>query len=118
MEELLKFLKCISDETRFKILKIISDQKLCVCEITEVLDRSQPCISQHLKKFRELDLVIEERREQWVYYQLNISTYQQYMELLTNVKGLSFESLGLVELKNDLEKVQATDLCCTNKKES
>lgn len=66
------FFKCLSDRTRLDILKIILErQNVCVCEITEILQLSQPKISRHLALLRNLSILLDERKGQWVYYRLN-----------------------------------------------
>lgn len=66
------FFKCLSDPTRLEILKIILErQNVCVCEITEILQLSQPKISRHLALLRNLLILLDERKGQWVYYRLN-----------------------------------------------
>ncbi|HCL58450.1 MAG TPA: transcriptional regulator [Acinetobacter sp.] len=66
------FFKCLSDPTRLDILKIIlKRQNVCVCEIIEILQLSQPKISRHLALLRNLSILLDERKGQWVYYRLN-----------------------------------------------
>ncbi|NLJ71649.1 MAG: winged helix-turn-helix transcriptional regulator, partial [Syntrophomonadaceae bacterium] len=43
------FFKAIGEPTRLKILRLLVEQELCVCDIEEVLQISQPRVSQHLK---------------------------------------------------------------------
>lgn len=66
------FFKCLSDPTRLDILKLILARKnVCVCEITEQLQLSQPKISRHLALLRNFSILLDERKGQWVYYRLN-----------------------------------------------
>ncbi|MDR6539933.1 ArsR family transcriptional regulator [Acinetobacter bereziniae] len=66
------FFKCLSDSTRLDILKmLVAKDSVCVCEITEVLNLSQPKISRHLALLRNLSIVLDQRKGQWVYYRLN-----------------------------------------------
>lgn len=66
------FFKCLSDATRLDILKIVLEkQNVCVCEITEQLELSQPKISRHLALLRNLSILLDQRQGQWVYYRLN-----------------------------------------------
>lgn len=66
------FFKCLSDPTRLDILKlVIEKQNVCVCELTEQLELSQPKISRHLALLRNLAILQDERRGQWVYYALH-----------------------------------------------
>jgi len=67
--------KALSDPTRLRILRAISDVKeLCECNIVPAFGLSQPTISYHLKVLREAGLVRSERRGQWVYHTVNQST--------------------------------------------
>ena len=64
--------KALGDELRLAALLLIRNQdKLCVCELTEAFEVSQPKVSRHLAILRDLGLVETERRGQWVYYYLN-----------------------------------------------
>jgi len=63
--------KLLSDETRFRIIYLLSQEELCVCQITGILEISQPKASKALSKLRDLDLVSDERRDKFVYYKLN-----------------------------------------------
>lgn len=66
------FFKCLSDPTRLDILKLVLvKQNICVCELTEALNLSQPKISRHLALLRNLSVLLDQRQGQWVYYRLN-----------------------------------------------
>lgn len=65
-------LKLLGSESRLMILALLRERELCVCELVEAVEISQPAVSQHLQKLKAYDLVREERRGQWVYYSLNI----------------------------------------------
>ncbi len=66
-----KAFKALGEPTRLKIIKILSVQGMCVCELSEVLDMLQPRISQHLKILKDVDLVIENKEGNFVCYTLN-----------------------------------------------
>ena len=71
MEKLLNTFKVLSDETRIRILVLLYHRKLCVCELCGVLGESQPKISKHLAKLRDMGYVRDERQEQFMFYCLN-----------------------------------------------
>lgn len=50
---------------------LLAKQELCVCQMCGVLDLPQPRISKHLSKLRDKDFVIDDRREQYVFYSIN-----------------------------------------------
>lgn len=66
--------KLLSDQTRLSIVLLVADHtELCVCELTETLDLSQPKVSRHLAILRNGGLLEGEKRGQWVYYRLSSS---------------------------------------------
>lgn len=63
--------KLLSDETRLRVIYLLSQEQLCVCELCGILDVSQPKISKILAKLRDLELVEDHRKEKFVFYMLN-----------------------------------------------
>ncbi|SON51336.1 Arsenical resistance operon repressor [Vibrio tapetis subsp. tapetis] len=64
-----QFFKLLSDETRLRCLLLIAREgRLCVCELTQALQESQPKISRHLAQLRQSGVLKDERQGQWVYY--------------------------------------------------
>lgn len=72
MDNLLTFFKIISDETRLRIIMLLNEKELCVCEICDILKLSQPKVSRHLTKLRDTGFVKNDREGQWIFYCLNI----------------------------------------------
>ena len=71
MEELVSLGKILSDLNRVKILALLHrDKELCVCEICNTLELSQPLVSRHLKQMRKAELVITSQAGKWVIYAL------------------------------------------------
>lgn len=64
-------LKLLGDKTRLTMLKLMDDHACCVCEFVDMFQMSQPAISQHLRKLKDLGLVSEERKGQWIFYSIN-----------------------------------------------
>ena len=52
------------------MLLIHAEGELCVCEMTYVLQESQPKVSRHLAQLRNCGLLLDRRPAQWVYYRL------------------------------------------------
>lgn len=68
MEKLTQLFKSLSDETRLRILMMLSERAHCVCELTEILEESQPKISKHLAILKALGIVETKRQSQFIYY--------------------------------------------------
>lgn len=70
MKELINVFKILSDETRLRIIILLAQKELCVCELSYILEVSQPNISKNLSKLREMNLVTSERKEKFIFYKL------------------------------------------------
>ena len=68
MDKLIDLFKALSDETRLRILVLLYNRKLCVCQIQGIMEESQPKISKHLAKLKAAGLIKDERQEQVIQY--------------------------------------------------
>ncbi|KLU62824.1 HTH-type transcriptional repressor AseR [Peptococcaceae bacterium CEB3] len=71
LEDLSEDFKVLSDKTRLRIIGLLRQRELCVCDLTEVLGISQPGVSQHMRRLNQVGFVQERKGGQWVYYSLN-----------------------------------------------
>jgi len=63
------FFKALADETRLRTVLLLETRgELCVCELTQALELSQPKVSRHLATLREAGLVNDRRHGLWVFY--------------------------------------------------
>jgi ArsR family transcriptional regulator len=69
--DILIVLKAIGDETRIRILNALRNDVLCVCDLEKILDVSQSNASRHLAVLRRAQLIVGEKKAQWVYFRLN-----------------------------------------------
>jgi ArsR family transcriptional regulator len=72
MSYLTEFFKLASDETRLRIIILLAQQELAVCEICGILKLTQPKISKHLGKLRDMNFVTDTRKEKFIFYSLNL----------------------------------------------
>ncbi|MBA5851544.1 metalloregulator ArsR/SmtB family transcription factor [Clostridium sp. cel8] len=84
MNELTNLFKLLSDETRLRIIVLLGQEELCVCEMCGILELSQPKVSKHLAKLRDNGFVRDERKEQFIFYSLNIKD-PVLESLITNI---------------------------------
>jgi len=78
--------KALGDPVRLRLVSLIGAHQggeVCVCELTEAFDLTQPTISHHLKVLREAGIITSERRGTWVYYRLEPATLDRMGALLT-----------------------------------
>ncbi len=78
MKPFLKIMKALSDPNRVKIIKLLQQKMMCVCELRGALKIAQPTVSKHLKILEEAGLVDYKKDGLWVNYFLadgNASPY-------------------------------------------
>ncbi|MDN4068890.1 metalloregulator ArsR/SmtB family transcription factor [Paenibacillus vini] len=69
--------KALSDKNRLKIIHELNNKgKVCVCELTDLLDLPQSKLSYHLKMLLDAELILMERIGKWNYYELNNNEIQ------------------------------------------
>ncbi len=68
MEELIAIFKALSDETRLRILKILENGELCVCDICNALAIIQPKASFHLHVLKSAKLIKDRKQGKWMHY--------------------------------------------------
>ncbi|MBT2233489.1 metalloregulator ArsR/SmtB family transcription factor [Nonomuraea sp. NEAU-A123] len=72
-EGVARVFKALGDPVRLRILSIVASHaggEVCVCDINDAFDLSQPTISHHLKVLKDVGLLASERRASWVYYRI------------------------------------------------
>jgi ArsR family transcriptional regulator len=89
IQEMAENLKMLADKTRLTILTLLKERELCVCDIVETLEISQPNASQHLRKLKSAGLVSETRRGNWVYYSLSVTNKPYIQAVLEYTPSLA-----------------------------
>lgn len=80
--------KALGDPVRLRIVSIVASRQggeVCVCDITDAFELSQPTISHHLKVLKDVGLLASERRASWVYYRLVPDTLAELSALLNTL---------------------------------
>lgn len=68
-----RLLGAAGDPTRIKILLLLSEREMCVCELESALGLAQPTASHHLGVLEQADLVERSKKERWVFYKVRPS---------------------------------------------
>ncbi|WP_025663252.1 ArsR/SmtB family transcription factor [Aquimarina megaterium] len=72
-------LSLVGNNTRLKILYLFFDQKrLCVCDLSDILEMNISAISQHLRKMKDRNLIETEREAQTIFYSLTVE-YEKFL---------------------------------------
>ncbi len=70
MEQLVQFFKALSDETRLRIMMLLTQGELCVCDLMVVLDEPQSKVSRHVAYLKHSGLTNSKRVGVWMHYRL------------------------------------------------
>ncbi|OGB66967.1 MAG: transcriptional regulator [Caldithrix sp. RBG_13_44_9] len=112
MRELVNIFKALSDSNRLRILKMLENRPLCVCEITAVLKLAPSTISKHLSILRQANLILDEKDGKWVNYRINKDKYQTYTpEILRLLQNWLPSDDTITRDKRLVEKVDRHQLC-------
>ena len=104
MQELIKALKALSDETRLRILNILLEKECCVCEVMQALDISQTRASRNLGILQNAGLLKDQRDGIWIVYSVDWQTTNQYAALLAQV--LKDSHISNEVLEKDRERLK------------
>jgi ArsR family transcriptional regulator len=103
-----RMFRAFSDRTRLRILHLLLNGELCVCDLVRVLDLPQPKVSRHLAYLRRAGLVTPRKEGLWMYYKLAPSKtafHRKIMECLSccfaEVPELARDSKKLGSPKKD-----------------
>ena len=75
------FYKALSDSTRIKIINLLKDNELCVCDISSILNLTKSTVSHQLKNLREMNLIKNEKRGKEVWYSLADEHVKEVFEI-------------------------------------
>jgi ArsR family transcriptional regulator, arsenate/arsenite/antimonite-responsive transcriptional repressor len=92
MKTVLNALKALSDETRLRIVNLLFEKELCVCDIMETLQISQTKASRHLTYLKNAGMVSDRKHAQWVYYSMIRNEDMRFID------SLVFDSLRKLDV--------------------
>lgn len=112
MKAFTRVMKALSDPSRVKILKMLQDRTLCVCEIQAAMGVAQPTVSKHLKLLEEAGLVGSFREGLWVNYHLADGSHSPYAAaLLGNLRHWLEDEPEVREIRKNLPGLDRRILC-------
>jgi ArsR family transcriptional regulator len=103
-----RMFRAFSDRTRLRILHLLREGELCVCDLVNVIGAPQPKISRHLAYLRKAGLVLARKQGLWSYYKLAPARdefHQKLLDCLTCCFG------SVPELTKDARALRAGKSC-------
>ena len=80
MDKVIQKFKAVGDENRFRILMLLQERPLCVCELLEVLDIKGGTLSAHLKVLKNAGLINQKKDGRWIVYSISNNDIKEYLE--------------------------------------
>lgn len=126
--KIVQILKALGDETRIRIMNILRNGPLCVCEIEAILEITQSNASRHLNKLTNANLVTYYKDAKYVYYKLNENTLNNKefikiilenelsqdeilkfdYDILTKYKETNLNCETVIQVRDIIEKIKRT----------
>lgn len=103
--------KTLSDPTRLRLLNLLAEGELCVCDLHGTLGLDQPKVSRHLARLRSARLVEVARNGKWMHYRLARHGDPLVRNVLAGLRAWMRQHPRLNSERGRLEKV-----CCRNDK--
>lgn len=97
-----RLFKALGDETRLRIVALLTHGELCVCHLEAALAIAQPTTSRHLAVLRHAGVVEQRRHGRWAYYRLAQQPDADCARQLRALVG-SFGKRAM--LKHDVERL-------------
>lgn len=93
-ERLAAFFKTLGDENRLKIIGLLKEQERNVGEIAALLEVSEPTVSHHLSKLREVGLLNLRQAGNQRYYRLNDAALTHWKSEVMGLEDIAFDPTG------------------------
>jgi len=87
MKDIIRVFKALSDPTRLRIVLLLAERDLCVCEMTYILNMSQSRVSHQLRLLRDADLVEDRRQGRWIVYRMPRAVKASLVPILRRYAG-------------------------------
>lgn len=109
-EKLVKIFKALGDNSRLRIVNMLSRKPLCVCEVTSILNLSQSTVSGHLRALKKAGLAADRKDGLWVEYYLDDNN-PLVKEILAIAAGVLSEDPAMAKDKEMALKADRNVIC-------
>lgn len=86
LDKLANVISLAGNPVRMRILFLLHrERQLCVCDLSDVLSMNVSAISQHLRKLKDRDVILSERKAQTIFYSINqefVTILQPFFQML------------------------------------
>ncbi|ROR29133.1 ArsR family transcriptional regulator [Mobilisporobacter senegalensis] len=103
--------KALSEESRLRILSLLMDKEMCVCELEVCLKMTQSNASRHLMVLKKSGILESCKKAQWAYFRISDKFKEEHRHLWEYLK-IHLKELRTYERDNmEREKYKGIDIC-------
>ena len=104
--------RAFADPIRLRILNVIQDGELCVCDLVEILEAPQPTVSRHLSYLRRAKLLTMRQERSWNFYQLAAPRSAFHAKMLECLATCYTDVPEMTEDRSRSRKIRRRGGCC------
>lgn len=104
------FFRALGDETRWRIVRLVADRALCVCELADILGMPQSSVSSHVQIIRKAGLLESERCGKWTYFRIHTKHHPLLTRLIESFPNSPEHKIDLIKAKARLKDRENS--CC------
>lgn len=109
MEKVAKIFKALSDETRLKVLLLVSKRDVCQKGISKYLGISDSSVSQHIKILKEAEIITGYKEGYYVFYHINEHVFDECINFFKSIGSANNNILEISNMK--LNSIDCTKNC-------
>jgi len=111
MTNAVAFARALADPTRWRIIRLVTDQALCVCELADIMGMPQSSVSSHVQIIRKSGLLESERCEKWTYFRIE-SRYLGLIRTLAKAFSETADPIEQTDAANAARRMQIRETSC------
>ncbi len=116
MENVVTFSRALADLTRWRIVRLVIDEALCVCELADILQMPQSSVSSHVQIIRKAGLLESEKCEKWTYFQIH-RDYRKLIQSLVKFFNESDDTTLATDAERSIQRLaERENSCCPGPK--
>ena len=116
MNEKIKIFKAIGDETRVKILILLSNRNICAKGIAKHLEISEAAVSQHIKILKEANIITGYKEGYYILYHINEGIFNKCVSFINSISDteniLNDITVSTIGCSDNCKSAQ---MCCKRK---
>jgi ArsR family transcriptional regulator len=112
MDDFINVMKALSDANRVRMIKLLQNKDLCVCELQQLFSIPQPAVSKHMKVLEKAGMVKGSKEGLWVNYALDYGSSNPYAAtILGNLRHWLCNDSALKKMEKKLPDVKRHTAC-------